>query len=194
VRLWIQLRNFSVFRHTRLGYRARVATGVGGLLVDLMARSYCDIRGNWLFVRGSHAPLFRSGGRGTNRIFWFPGSSHSRLVRKNYRTFRIYAIRRDGQRGRKLALLDVLQLWLCIMGTQLAFLTVTSLVFLLIRNKLPAETIRSLSSLSLASFFGCWTLFRRTSVTNQVLRISIASDRAKVRLSADQTFRRPDLQ
>ena len=82
-------------------------------------------------------------------FFGFQGVLTPRLVRKNYRTFRIYAIRRDGQRGRKLPLLDILQVWLCIMGTQLAFLTVTSLLFLLIRNKLPAATIRSLSSLSL---------------------------------------------
>jgi hypothetical protein len=72
-----------------------------------------------------------------------------RLFRKKYRTFRIYAIRHDGERSRRLSLLEILQVWLCIMGTELAFVTVTSLVLFLFQNKLPAETIRSLSSLSL---------------------------------------------
>jgi hypothetical protein len=72
-----------------------------------------------------------------------------RLFRKNYRTFRIYAIRHDGQRSRRMSLLEILQVWLCIMGTELAFLTVTSILLFLYQNKLPAETIRSLSSLSL---------------------------------------------
>jgi len=82
-------------------------------------------------------------------FFCFQAILTPRLFRKNYRTFRICVIRDDGQRSRRLSLLEILQVWLCIMGTELAFLTVASLVLFVYKNKLPAETIRSISSLSL---------------------------------------------
>ena len=82
-------------------------------------------------------------------FFCFQGVLTPRLFRKNYKTFRIYAIRHAGQRSRRLSFVEILQVWLSILGTELAFLTVASLVLLVYKNKLQAETIRSLSSLSL---------------------------------------------
>src|SRR5579862_3025948 len=45
-----------------------------------------------------------------------------RLVRKNFRSFRIEVLREDGQRYRRLSLSDSTLVWLWIMGPQLAFI------------------------------------------------------------------------
>jgi hypothetical protein len=72
-----------------------------------------------------------------------------RLVRKNYRSFRVEVIRGDGQRSRRLSTREVLRVWLWIMGPQLALLLTASLVVWCYGAKLPPGTVRSITSLSL---------------------------------------------
>ena len=43
-----------------------------------------------------------------------------RLTRKNYHSFRVYALREDGTRTRKLSLFEGLRVWLWIFAPQLA--------------------------------------------------------------------------
>ena len=148
MRLWIQLRNCPVFRRAWLGYRSCLATESGGLLVDFVACSNWVLRRRCLFADFT-THYYAAAVVGQIAFFCFQAILTPRLFRKNYRTFRICVIRDDGQRSRRLSLLEILQVWLCIMGTELAFLTVASLVLFGYKNKLPAETIRSISSLSL---------------------------------------------
>jgi hypothetical protein len=72
-----------------------------------------------------------------------------RLVRKNYRSFRVYVVREGGAQSRDLSLREAASVWLRIFGPQLAFLLFTSLVVGFWRTKLPTDTVRGLSSMSL---------------------------------------------
>ena len=72
-----------------------------------------------------------------------------RLVRKNYRSFRVYVVRSDGSQCRKLSLREAVSVWLWIFGPQLAPLLVASLVVWFWGTKLPSEAVRGLSSMSL---------------------------------------------
>jgi hypothetical protein len=71
-----------------------------------------------------------------------------RLVRKEFRTFRIYVIREDGSRGRSLSVREVLSVWLWIFVPQFLFLVAIALPLQGFGSKLSAETVRSISQLS----------------------------------------------
>ena len=71
----------------------------------------------------------------------------SRLVRKNYRTFRIGMIRDDGERSRKFSLRNTFLVWIWILGPQLALLLTTWVIISWYSDRLQAETIRAISSL-----------------------------------------------
>lgn len=72
-----------------------------------------------------------------------------RLVRKNYRSFRVYVIREDGTKGRSLSMVEGAVIWLWIFTPQLAFLVLASLLIRFGQRQLPLETVRGLASLSL---------------------------------------------
>jgi hypothetical protein len=72
-----------------------------------------------------------------------------RLARKNYRSFRVYVVRADGKQDRKLSLRETTSVWFWIFGPQLAFLLIASLVVWFWGPKLPSETVREFSSMSL---------------------------------------------
>jgi hypothetical protein len=72
-----------------------------------------------------------------------------RLVRKKYRSFRIYVVRDDGQKGRKLLMRGAGLVSLWILSPQVAVYLIVSVLGWLLSSKLPPETIRSISSLSL---------------------------------------------
>lgn len=72
-----------------------------------------------------------------------------RLVRKNYRTFRIVVARENEQESGDLSVGEALRVWLWILSPQLALLLITYLATGWYGSRLPPETIRSISSLSL---------------------------------------------
>jgi hypothetical protein len=51
-----------------------------------------------------------------------------RLVRKNYRSFRVYVVRDDGSKSRNLSVPEAVSVWLWILGPQLALLLLVSVV------------------------------------------------------------------
>jgi hypothetical protein len=68
-----------------------------------------------------------------------------RLVRKNYRSFRVYVVRADGERSRDVSFQEALRLWSRILLVQVVFyLSLSAIAFL---PGLPDGAIRSLSSL-----------------------------------------------
>jgi hypothetical protein len=72
-----------------------------------------------------------------------------RLVRKNYRSFRVYVIRGDGSKSRELSIREAVSVWLWILGPQFALLLLVSVVVWFWGAKLPSETVRGFSSMSL---------------------------------------------
>jgi hypothetical protein len=68
------------------------------------------------------------------------------LVRKNYRSFRIYVVRNDGTIGRTLTMREAAAVWLWIFWPQLILVLSSSLIVFLCGTKLPAQLLRSLSS------------------------------------------------
>lgn len=72
-----------------------------------------------------------------------------RLVRKKYRSFRIYVVRNDGQKGRKLSMREAGLVSLWVLSPQLAIILLVSMLGWVLSSKLPPETIRSIGSLSL---------------------------------------------
>lgn len=52
-----------------------------------------------------------------------------RLARKNYRSFRVYVVRGDGQRSRGLSMQEAAAVWLWILGPQLALLLAGFVIF-----------------------------------------------------------------
>jgi hypothetical protein len=70
-----------------------------------------------------------------------------RLVRKNYRTFRVGTVREGGERSRKLSMREAGLVWLWILGPQLALILTTSIITW--SYVLPPETGRAISGLSL---------------------------------------------
>lgn len=71
-----------------------------------------------------------------------------RLVRKNYRSFRVDVVRDDGQRSRRLSMREATMVWLWILAPQLAFILILSVVFWGYRAKLPPEIVRGIPSWS----------------------------------------------
>jgi hypothetical protein len=71
-----------------------------------------------------------------------------RLVRKDYRSFRLYVVRDDGSKSRSLSLRQAVSVWLWILGPQLALLLLVSLAVWFCGTKLPPDTVRGFSSLS----------------------------------------------
>jgi hypothetical protein len=72
-----------------------------------------------------------------------------RLVRKNYRSFRLYVVRDDGSKSRTLSIREAVSVWLWILGPQLALLLLGSLVIWFCGTKLPPDTVRVFPSISL---------------------------------------------
>ena len=72
-----------------------------------------------------------------------------RLVRKNYRSFRVYVVRDDGSKSRNLSIREAVSVWLWILGPQFALLLLVSVVVWFWGAKLPSDTVRGFSSMSL---------------------------------------------
>jgi hypothetical protein len=72
-----------------------------------------------------------------------------RLVRKNYRSFRVYVVRDVGTQSRNLSIREAVSVWLWILGPQLALLLLVSLVVWFWGTKLPPDTVRGFSSMAL---------------------------------------------
>ena len=72
-----------------------------------------------------------------------------RIVRKKYRSFRVEVVRDDGQRSRSMTTSEGLRVWLRVFWPQIVFIILTSLLLRWSGSRLPAETARSITSLSL---------------------------------------------
>lgn len=72
-----------------------------------------------------------------------------RLIRKNYRSFRVQVVRGDGSRSRDLSVQEGVSVWLWIVRPQLALLLVVSVVTWFWGPMLPPATTRGFSSMSL---------------------------------------------
>ncbi len=72
-----------------------------------------------------------------------------RLVRKNYRSFRLYVVRDDGSKSRALSMREAVSVWLWILGPQLALLVLSSLAVWRCGTKLPPDTVREFASIPL---------------------------------------------
>lgn len=72
-----------------------------------------------------------------------------RLVRKNYRSFRLYVVRDDGSKSRKLSIREAVPVWLWILGPQLVLLLIVSVVVWFWGTRLPSDTVRAFPSMSL---------------------------------------------
>lgn len=72
-----------------------------------------------------------------------------RLVRKKYRSFRIFVVRGDDQPVRGLSANEAVRVWLQIVWPQVLFLAGTALMFSLESSTFSPATIQSLSSLGL---------------------------------------------
>ena len=72
-----------------------------------------------------------------------------RLVRKNYRSFRVYVVRTDKQLDRKLSVRETAAVWFWIAWPQIAVYLLLSLVVGLWRGELAPEVVRGISSLSM---------------------------------------------
>lgn len=72
-----------------------------------------------------------------------------RLVRKNYRSFRLAVVRDSGPQSRALTVREAFRVWLWILGPQLAFVLAFSILLSWYSSRIPAETFRSISSASL---------------------------------------------
>ncbi len=70
-----------------------------------------------------------------------------RLIRKHYRSFRIYVIRDDGQQGHKLSWREIGLVSLCIVGFQLAFIVLWLVV--VYASDLAPERMSAASTLEL---------------------------------------------
>ena len=70
-----------------------------------------------------------------------------RLVRKNFQSFRVYVIRKDGERPRRLAFGEGLTVWLRFVAPQLAYSLLGLLFVSLLRPQLSTRAIGEVSSL-----------------------------------------------
>ena len=71
-----------------------------------------------------------------------------RIVRKNYRSFRVVVEREEGQKSRLLSVREAGQVWLWILGPQLA-LVLATLALSYYASRLSAENVNLITSLSL---------------------------------------------
>jgi hypothetical protein len=69
-----------------------------------------------------------------------------RLIRKKFRTFRVYVIRSSGQAGGSLSMLESFRVWLWIFGPQLALLAGYTVFTQFYGSKLPPQLLRGLTS------------------------------------------------
>lgn len=87
---------------------------------------------------------------GSNLLFFVTQALLTgRLVRKNYRSFRVYVVRHDGEKSRTLSMREIVSVWLWIFWPQCAFVLITSVIILFWDESLAADTVRGLSSWSL---------------------------------------------
>jgi hypothetical protein len=94
-----------------------------------------------------HLPAISLGG---NLLFFgIQAVLTRRLVRKNYRSFRVEILRDDGRPSRMLSVRQAIHVWLWILAPQLALLLSSSLIVWWYGAKIPPETVRSISSLTL---------------------------------------------
>ena len=60
-----------------------------------------------------------------------------RLVKKNFRSFRVYVVRQDGTQSRDIPMADTIIVWLRIFGPQFALLVLMSVIAALVRPLSP---------------------------------------------------------
>jgi hypothetical protein len=72
-----------------------------------------------------------------------------RLIRKDYRSFRVGLLRTDGMQRRRFSVGDAALVYLWILGPQLALLLAATLTVWWLRAKLPPEALRYISASSL---------------------------------------------
>jgi len=111
-----------------------------------------------------------------------------RLVRKNYRSFRLYVVRDDGSKSRNLSIREAVSVWLWILWPQLALLLLMSVVFsscmVLGCEASSGHRPRVLLDVAMDSFPGHWTLRRRFGATPKVSGVPAGGPRVSVRISA----------
>ena len=72
-----------------------------------------------------------------------------RLVRKHYRSFRVYVVREGGERTRRLSIRETASVWLRISMPQLVYLFVWFVIdWLGGRTKIPRDTLRAIAEIS----------------------------------------------
>jgi len=79
-------------------------------------------------------------------FFGIQAALTQRIVRKNYRTFRVWVIRDDGRAERRLSRAEGIRVWLWILGPQLAFVLILSIIVRTL--DIQPDTLRSVNSLS----------------------------------------------
>ena len=82
-------------------------------------------------------------------VFGFQALLTRRLVRKNYRSFRVYVVRADGQLDRRLSVRETAAVWFWIAWPKIAVYLLLSLVVGLWDKELAPEVVRGISSLSM---------------------------------------------
>lgn len=75
-----------------------------------------------------------------------------RLVRKNYRTFRVDAVHASGIRSRNLSVLDALRVWTWIIRPEVVFQAALAVVVFFWGDQIPESTKRLLTSNDLLRF------------------------------------------
>jgi hypothetical protein len=63
---------------------------------------------------------------GNVSFFLVQAALTNRIVRKNYRSFRVVVLRNDGQQSRSLSARESMSVWLWVMGPQVALILITS--------------------------------------------------------------------
>ena len=115
------------------------------MLVNVFAAGFS---GGWI-ARHQSAGVFAS-----NLLFFvLQGLFVGRLVRKRYRSFRLAALRDNGEQSSRLSSREIVSVWLWLVWPQVAFMLAAWLVLWLCGSRLPHEFIRSLGSLSVWARF-----------------------------------------
>ena len=80
-------------------------------------------------------------------IFGMQAILTRRLVRKNYRSFRVYVVREGGERTRRLSIRETASVWLRIFMPQLVYYLLWFVIYLWGRTKIPLDTLRAISEI-----------------------------------------------
>jgi hypothetical protein len=85
---------------------------------------------------------------GNVSFFLVQAALTNRVVRKNYRSFRVVVLRSDGQQTRSLSARESMSVWLWVMGPQVALILITSVIVWCYGADLLPAAVRSISTLS----------------------------------------------